>query len=200
MRNSPAFLLAGVMVLGWTSLAAAQAANNRPPATGSGTPARTGTPPAATGTPPATGGQGAEAAAGEPSLWASSCASDGRSAALDCSVEQRAVVTQTGQLVTLVRVRVPADTKKPVMMVQVPLGLFLPAGVTIDVDGKNSQKLELQTCDQTGCYAGSPVSPELLAMLSSGQKLNVGFQPLNKQPIKIQMGLTGFRTAFLKIN
>lgn len=193
-------------VIGSAALVIAQPAANKPPAAGSSSSGRTGAPPAAgaqtgqgTGTATTIAPAAADAAA-TTAAWSTGCSSDGRSAALDCSVEQRAVVTNTGQLVTLVRVRVPADTKKPVMMVQVPLGLFLPAGVTVDVDGNNIQKLGVQTCDTTGCYAGSPISPEVLTAMFGGQKLNVSFQPLNKQPVKIPMELNGFRAAFIKIN
>jgi hypothetical protein len=50
---------------------------------------------------------------------------------------------------------VPADTKAPVIMIQTPLDLFLPAGVTLSVDGGNPVPFELQTCNVKGCYAGA---------------------------------------------
>ena len=114
-------------------------------------------------------------------------------------IEQRAVVTETGRLLSQVTVRVPADTRKPVMMIQAPLGPFLPGGITLDVDGANSFKLDYQTCDANGCYAGSPVSEDLLQALFRGQKLNITIQALNKQPVKIPMELTGFTAAYRNI-
>ena len=84
-------------------------------------------------------------------LWSSRCTAVSRQTPVDCLIEQRAVITKTGQLLVQVTVRVPAETKKPVMMVQVPLGPFLPGGLVLDIDGKNNVKLDFQTCDANGC-------------------------------------------------
>ena len=132
-------------------------------------------------------------------LWAVRCTASARAAAPDCAVEQRAVVTENGRLLILFSVRVPADTRKPVMMVQAPLGPFLPAGVTLDVDGAGELKLDYQTCDANGCYAGSPVSDELLQAMFGGQKLNVTIQALNKQPVEVPLDLTGFTAAYRSV-
>jgi len=59
--------------------------------------------------------------------WSSRCASDGRQSGLDCSVEQSIIETKSRQLVMQVLVRVPPDTRKPVLNIQLPLGIFLPA-------------------------------------------------------------------------
>jgi invasion protein IalB len=143
--------------------------------------------------PPAAG------AADSQPTWSSQCSAEGRSETLDCAVVHRLFITNTGQLIGSVTIRMPGDTKEPVMMIQTPLGLFLPAGVSIDVDEKKPQRLELQTCDENGCYAGSPVSDDLLAKMRRGQKFNIGFQNLNKQQINLQLSLVGFGAAFDKI-
>jgi invasion protein IalB len=139
------------------------------------------------------------AGGGAQPAWSVTCTAASREAPLDCVIEQRAVVTETGRLLSRVTVRVPADTRKPVMMVQAPLGPFLPAGIALDVDGAGPQKLDYQTCDANGCYAGSPVSDELLQAMFRGQKLNITIQALNKQPVKIPMELSGFTAAYRSI-
>jgi invasion protein IalB len=85
------------------------------------------------------------------------------------------------------------------MMIQTPLGPFLPGGISIDVDNANTLKLDYQTCDAKGCYAGAPVSDEMLQSMFRGQKLNLTVQALNKQPIKIPLDLTGFTAAYRKV-
>src|SRR5262245_17618595 len=71
--------------------------------------------------------------------WASNCSAPGRGLPLQCALEQRAIAKGTGRLVAIVSIRLPEETKKPVSLIQLPLGLFLPAGVQIDVDGDLSQ-------------------------------------------------------------
>ena len=132
-------------------------------------------------------------------LWSVQCSTGARDAPVDCAIEQRAVVSESGQLLTLFTIRVPADTRKPVMMIQTPLGPFLPGGISIDVDNANTVKLDYQTCDAKGCYAGAPVSDEMLQSMFRGQKLNLTVQALNKQPIKIPLDLTGFTAAYRKV-
>jgi invasion protein IalB len=131
--------------------------------------------------------------------WASRCVAPSRQAPLECSIEQRLIMQDTSRLVAAVTVRVPTDTGRPVMMLQMPLGLYLPAGITIDIDGTSEQRFELQTCDANGCYAGAPVPDQLLATMTRGQKLNLKFQNLNRQPITVSATLVGFTAAYQRI-
>ncbi|MCR9214272.1 MAG: invasion associated locus B family protein [Proteobacteria bacterium] len=138
-------------------------------------------------------------ATGAKSSWSVRCAATSREAAPDCSIEQRAVVTQTGRLLMQITIRVPAETLKPVLMIQGPLGTYLPAGVTLDVDSNKFQKLEFQTCEANGCYAASPLTSDQLKQLFNGQKLNINVQSANRQPLMVPMSLIGFTSAYEKI-
>ena len=131
--------------------------------------------------------------------WISRCVSETRTTAVDCSVEQTAVVSQTGQLVASVAVRVPHDTRQPVMVIQVPVGLFLPAGVNIQVDEGKPLAFPLQTCDLKGCYAGAPLPADTLAAMKTGKKLLVIFQNLQKENIPIPLPLDNFAEAYQRI-
>src|SRR6185369_17249196 len=44
--------------------------------------------------------------------WSSTCSSAARGQPLECALEQRAFVRQSGQLVGMVTIKVPGDTKK----------------------------------------------------------------------------------------
>jgi invasion protein IalB len=131
--------------------------------------------------------------------WISRCSSVSREMPLECAVEETAVLTKTGQLIVLVNIRVTGDTRQPVALVQLPLGLNLPAGAKLQVDDGKVIDLQIQTCENRGCYANTPVSPELLAVLKSGKQLKVAFQNLNKEIITIPMPLADFAAAYEKI-
>lgn len=131
--------------------------------------------------------------------WAARCSSASREAPLECAIEQSAVLSKTGQTVTLVNIRVPSDTHTPVILVQLPLGLNLPVGAKLQVDDGKTVELPIQTCEARGCYASIPIAPDLLAALKSGKQLKVAFQNLNKETIAIPMPLTDFATAYDKI-
>lgn len=131
--------------------------------------------------------------------WAVRCTSASRDAPLECAMEQTAVLSKTGQLIVLVNIRVPSDTRVPVAMVQLPLGLNLPGGAKLQVDDGKTADLQIQTCENRGCYAGTAIAPDVLAALKSGKELKLSFQNLAKETITIPMPLTDFATAYDKI-
>lgn len=131
--------------------------------------------------------------------WVARCSSPSRDAPLECAMEQSAVLTKTGQLVALVNIRVPGDTKAPVALVQLPLGLNLQAGAKLQVDEGKSVDLPVQTCENRGCYASVPISPDMLNAMRAGKQLKVLFQDLAKETIAIPMSLADFTATYDKI-
>ena len=131
--------------------------------------------------------------------WETKCTGEGRGKTLDCKIEQTIIVTKTQQRVLSVLVRVPAESRTPAMMIHLPLGLFLPAGITLQLDQEMSLKLNVQTCDANGCYSGTPISENMLAAMKTGKRLTVSFQNLAKQTMSIPVPLAGFAEAYQKI-
>ncbi len=132
-----------------------------------------------------------------PAGWAVNCADGGQG--LVCKASQSIVLTGTRQLLLSVSVSKPAaDTFAP-MLVQLPHGLFLPAGMTFSVDDAPPEKLEIQTCDAQGCYAGVGLAPDKIAAMGKGTNLNVTFNDLKKQKIVVPVPLKGFEAAFKKL-
>ena len=131
--------------------------------------------------------------------WVARCSSPSRDAPLECAMEQSAVLTKTGQLVTLVNIRVPGDTRAPVALVQLPLGLNLQAGAKLQVDDGKSVDLPVQTCENRGCYASVPLAPDMLNAMRAGKQLKVLFQDLAKETIAIPISLADFTATYDKI-
>ncbi len=143
--------------------------------------------------------QAADTAAEVKSNWITRCTGPTRGGALDCSVEQSIVTKETAQIVALFRIRLPQDAQVPAMMVQLPLGLFLPAGLELQVDEHEPLAFPVQTCDAAGCYVGATVSTELLGQLESGTTLRLGFQDLTQSQIDVRMPLANFASAYQAI-
>jgi len=184
-----------VVAAGWFQPALAQQAQkkNQPH------PTQAQPTPAPSPSPPSTSQADAPANAPSQPGWASRCTSASRDAPLECAIEETAVLSKTGQLIVLVNIRVTGDARAPVALVQLPLGLNLPAGAKFQVDDGKAVDLQIQTCENRGCYANLPIAPELLAALKSGKQLKVSFQNLGKETITIPMPLTDFTAAYDKI-
>ena len=187
MKNSVKLAIALALALGWSGPGGAQAPKTKSAPAAQAAPAAPAAPQAeATNTPAAPG-------------WIARCSSANRGAPLECAAEQTAVLTKTGQLIVLINIRVPGDTRTPVAIVQLPLGLNLPAGAKLQVDDGKTTDLQIQTCEARGCYANTPITPEMLAAMKTGKQLKVSFQNLAKETIAIPMPLADFAAAYEKI-
>ena len=69
----------------------------------------------------------------------------------------------------------------------------------MQVDDCKATDLQIQTCEQRGCYAGGPLAADLIAAMRTGKELKVSFQNLAKESIAIPMPLTDFAAAYDKI-
>lgn len=155
--------------------------------------------PVAQATPAPTAAATEGANTSPPPGWVARCSSASRGAPLECAIEQSAVLTKTGQLIVLINIRVSAETRAPIALVQLPLGLNLPAGAKLQIDDGKTSDLQIQTCEARGCYANLQISPDVLAALKSGKQLKVSFQNLAKETITIPMPLADFAAAYEKI-
>lgn len=190
MKSIAKLLGALIVAFGPTTLGHAQQAKGKnPPPAAQAAPAR-----------PAQAAQADAAPASAPAPgWLARCTSTSRDAPLECAIEQTAVLTKTGQLIVLINIRVPADTHTPVVAIQLPLGLNLPVGAKLQVDEGKTIDLQIQTCEQRGCYVNTPIPADMLAAMKTGKQLKVSFQNLAKETIAIPMPLTDFAAAYDKI-
>jgi invasion protein IalB len=129
--------------------------------------------------------------------WTVQCASN--AAALDCKASQELRLKGTRQLLVSTIVNIARDTKQPTMLIQLAHGMFLPAGATLQLGKRQAQRLDIQTCDAGGCYAGLAIPKDMLMALQSEQEMTVTFQDLQKRPITVHILLADFSAAFQKL-
>jgi invasion protein IalB len=129
--------------------------------------------------------------------WRVECANDGKT--LDCRAINRVHQRDTQQLIAAVAVRIPPDGKKPVLAIQLPLGIQVTEPVTMRIDEGQAERYAIQTCTQTGCLVGAPATDAVVGAMSAGRELKVAFQSLTKQTVTVTMPLAGFALAYDKI-
>jgi invasion protein IalB len=133
--------------------------------------------------------------------WRVECDSQGT--ALNCRVTNRAAQGGSGLVIAALGIAIASDTKKPVLTLQLPLGLAVTDPVTLSADTV-SQPYSLITCDRAGCFARAPISDALLAKMGDGKQLlriayNVVGPTLLKQTITLTLPLDGFSASLNKI-
>lgn len=131
--------------------------------------------------------------------WAVLCTASGRSAPATCIAEQKIVARETGQLISAIAVRVPGDTRKPVLVVQVPFGLLMSAGIKLQIDQGQSLDLAVETCESSGCYAVVQPTDGFLKAMAAGQKIDVKATSVSKEPFVATHALSGFQMAMQNI-
>jgi invasion protein IalB len=133
-----------------------------------------------------------------PAIWVVECADNrGR---LDCRAGQSVFIRNTGQRLLSVAVRVPPDTKKPVMLLQVPLGVYLPAGASLQIGKDEAKTLPFKGCDRSGCVAEYAITDAEIAAMTKGSELKISVQNQNQQPaFTLTVPVTGFGAAYAKV-
>lgn len=140
----------------------------------------------------------AQPAAQPPAIWVVNCGDN--KGKLDCRAAQSVFIKNTGQRLLSVAVRVPPDTKKPILLLQVPLGVYLPAGASLQIGEDAAMTLPYKGCDQSGCVAEYAVTDAEIASMTKGSDLKISVQNQNQQPaFTITVPVTGFGAAYAKV-
>lgn len=85
---------------------------------------------------------------------------------------------------------------QPVALLTLPLGVILPPGVTVQVDGGVSKKVPWEICARAGCRAAVPVDQSLLQAMRAGSRAMVGFVGPDRNEHELPVSLSGFTAAF----
>ena len=81
---------------------------------------------------------------------------------------------------------------KLVVVVTVPLGIFLPGGLTFSVPGTAPARVAIETCVIKGCRAGLVLAEPLLNAMLNGTRARVSLQNMRRRPINLPISLDGF--------
>ena len=178
------FAAAVLSILVLATAAAAQTAQQKQPAPGAA--------PAATPTQPAAG-----QAEPRPPAWTVNCGNTEQG--LDCRVVQSLFLRDTGRRLLSVVVHVPPDTKKPVLLLQLPLGIYLPAGAGFQIGKGEGKNVPFKSCDQFGCLAEYAITDAEISAMSKGEDLTLTMVNLRNEPITVTVPSLGFADAYAKV-
>jgi invasion protein IalB len=129
-------------------------------------------------------------------LWEVVCTSS--QAGLDCRAGQSLPFEGAGGRL-IVGLEVPPDTKIPVMLLRLPLGVYLPAGVSVRFGNDAAKQLPFESCDQNGCSAKYAITKAEIAAMLNGADVTISAQSLKRQPVVVRVPALGFSAAYAKI-
>ena len=110
-----------------------------------------------------------------------------------CLTHHERLDGNTGMVIVSAALREVQGNPKKHLMVMVPLGVALPAGLQIKIDeDKEPTKLTYTICHPGGCTAEVEATDEIVNKLKNGKQLMVAAMNVAAKPIFLPVPLTGF--------
>ena len=119
-----------------------------------------------------------------------------------CEMQQQQVDSDDRTVMAVAVGRVPG-TSDVGLLILLPLGILLPAGVTMQIDGGAEIPLQVERCERQGCRIEHLVETELLNRLKAGTKATVYFEAVDpqgkRQRLGVPISLLGFTAALNEV-
>jgi invasion protein IalB len=113
-----------------------------------------------------------------------------------CALLQNVVAEDRPEVGLSVVALKTSDGKARILRILAPLGILLPNGLGLYVDGKDIGRAQFVRCFNDGCYAEVILADELLSTLSGGKSATFIVFQTPEQGIGIPVDLAGFGDGF----
>ncbi|MDT4835247.1 Invasion associated locus B (IalB) protein [compost metagenome] len=128
--------------------------------------------------------------------WAILCDTPAGAKTEQCALIQNVVAAKRPELGLSVVVLKTADNKARILRVLAPLGVLLPNGLGLNVDGKDIGRAYFVRCFEDGCYAEVILEDELLNTFRNGMSATFIVFQTPEEGVGIPVDLKGFGEGF----
>jgi len=128
--------------------------------------------------------------------WTARCEQTPGTEVERCFIFQNLVLKESGKRLVHMAVGYLAADGKPAAVVTMPLGISLPPGATISVDGGAPENIVIERCDANGCIGAVALSGRFIADLKRGREARIAFHDASRRRIAVPLSLLGFTAGF----
>ncbi|MGO4440257.1 invasion associated locus B family protein [Rhizobium sp. RAF56] len=128
--------------------------------------------------------------------WSVVCDKPAGANAEQCALMQNVIAEDRPEVGLSVVILKTADRKSKILRVLAPLGVLLPNGLGLNVDGKDIGRAYFVRCFADGCYAEVVLEDELLKTLRSGAQATFIVFQTPEEGIGIPVDLKGFAEGY----
>jgi invasion protein IalB len=128
--------------------------------------------------------------------WSILCDTPAGAKSEQCALMQNVVAEDRPEVGLSVVVIKTADNKAKILRVLAPLGVLLPNGLGLNIDGKDMGRAYFVRCFQDGCYAEVILEETMVKALSAGKAATFIVFQTPEEGIGIPVDLTGFGEGF----
>lgn len=116
-----------------------------------------------------------------------------------CALMQNVVAEDRPEVGLSVVVLKTADNKARILRVLAPLGVILPNGLGLNIDGKDLGRASFVRCMAEGCFAEVILQEQLLSTMQTGNSATFIIFASPEEGIGIPVDLNGFKDGFAKL-
>jgi len=127
--------------------------------------------------------------------WTLRCEQADVDAAPECIMDQNLVLKAGGQPVLQFAIGLAPDDAIPTVLLKLPLGIYLPPGISFRIDDGEPATFPVERCDPDGCQAVMKLRDATIARLRAGSRLEIGFHDGARAPLSMPLSLDGFGAA-----
>ena len=133
--------------------------------------------------------------------WLKVCGTDPNTKKEACVLTQE-IRAESGQAIASVSLQPSSDPKKFSFGVAVPLGVLMPPGIVINVDGEKKATAQYIICipsqqkNPPACVAQAAVTDEFVAAMRKGKKLDLVVVMGQGKTVPIEVTLAGFAKTY----
>lgn len=131
--------------------------------------------------------------------WSMVCDTPPGASTEQCALMQNVVAEDRSEVGLSVVILRTADQKAEIMRVLAPLGVLLPNGLGLNVDGKDIGRAYFVRCFADGCYAEVILQGELLETMKTGTTATFIVFQTPEEGIGIPVDLDGFTEGYAEI-
>ncbi|MDV3251735.1 invasion associated locus B family protein [Devosia sp. BK] len=133
---------------------------------------------------------------GEYGDWQMSCDTPPGASAEQCAIIQNVMAEDQPNVGLSVIVLRTADREARLLRVLAPLGVLLPNGLGLNVDGKDMGRVAFVRCLPNGCVAEVELDDDLIDVLSKGTSAIFVVFKTPEEGVGIPVSLEGFSEGF----
>ena len=131
--------------------------------------------------------------------WSIICDVPAGASTEQCALMQNVVAEDRPEVGLSVVVLKTADNKARILRVLAPLGVILPNGLGLNIDGKDLGRAYFVRCMSDGCYAEVILKDDLLNTMKTGSSATFIIFASPEEGIGIPVDLTGFKDGYDKL-
>lgn len=131
--------------------------------------------------------------------WQFRCETPAGASAEQCALVQSLVAEDKPNVNMVVVFLKTSDGKSRLLRVITQLGVLLPNGLGLDIDGKEIGHAGFSRCIPTGCYAEVIMDDKLIEQFKTGKTATFIIYETPDKGVGLPLTLTGFKDGFAKL-